>query len=308
MGAIFCIGSIIDSKKMDEMKRVVVIGASSLIGHFLLPRLVAEKYSVVAISRNPDEKSAALAGCEWRRVDIGESALSVTPPYALIHLAPLWLLPELLQRSSSLPERIIAFSSTSRISKSTSTSEQEREVADKLAQAEEHIARVASELAIPWTIFRPTLIYGAGLDKNVTTIAHFIRRFRFLPLVGKAEGKRMPVHADDLAVACLNCFAQENTQNKIYNLSGGEALRYREMVARIFHALGKKPRFLPLPRQGLERVLGLLAYLPRFSHVTPEMVNRMSQDLVFDSAEAVADFGYSPRKFNPTKADLMGEG
>ncbi len=289
------------------MKRVVVTGASSLIGHFLLPRLVAEKCSVVAISRNPDRKGAALAGCEWRCADIGESALSVMRPYTLIHLAPLWLLSELLQRSSSsLPDRIIAFSSTSRISKSTSTSEHEREIADKLARAEEQVALVAGELGVPWTIFRPTLIYGAGLDKNVTTIAHFVRRFSFFPLVGKAEGKRMPVHADDLAAACLNCFARESTQNKIYNLSGGEVLRYREMVVRIFHALGKKPRFLPLPHQGLERILVLLAYLPRFSHVTPEMVNRMSQDLIFDSDEAAADFGYSPRKFYPAKLDLMG--
>lgn len=289
------------------MKRIVVTGASSLIGHFLLPRLVAEKYSVVAISRNPEEQGAALADCEWRRADIGASALSVTPPYTLIHLAPLWLLPELLHRSSSPPERIIAFSSTSRISKLSSTSEHERGIADKLAQAEKQIALVAGESAVPWTIFRPTLIYGAGLDKNVTTIAQFIHRFRFFPLVGEAEGKRMPVHADDLAVACLNCLAQENTQNKIYNVSGGEVLGYREMVARIFHALGKKPRFLPLPHKGIEWILGLLAYLPRFSHVTPEMVDRMSQDLIFDSGEAAADFGYSPRKFYPAKRDLMGE-
>jgi hypothetical protein len=74
---------------------------------------------------------------------------------------------------------------------------------DGFGGAEEDLATKCARLGIAWTIFRPTLIYGCASDKNVTTIANFVRRFGFFPAVGRATGKRQPVHADDLAQACV---------------------------------------------------------------------------------------------------------
>ena len=288
------------------MNPVVVTGATSLIGYFLLPKLLAADYSVVAISRNPEKEKPLPAGSEWRSADISVATLSEEPTYTLIHLAPLWLLPELLQRSSAcLPERIIAFGSTSRISKAASSNEYERNIAEKLALAEDKIARLAEEHAIPWTIFRPTLIYGAGLDKNISTIARFVQRFGFFPLIGGATGKRMPVHAEDLAAACLSSMRREAGYNKMYNLSGGEMLSYREMVERIFDTLGKKPRYLHVPRWVLRWLLYTLSFVPKYSDLTPEMAGRMNDDLVFKASNAKSDFGFCPRNFSPTKVDIL---
>ena len=46
------------------------------------------------------------------------------------------------------------------------------------------------ERGVDWTLFRPTLIYGRGLDKNVTTIMRFIKRFHVFPIVGGGGGLR----------------------------------------------------------------------------------------------------------------------
>jgi hypothetical protein len=43
----------------------------------------------------------------------------------------------------------------------------------------------------------------------------------------------------------------------------------------------------------------LVSRIPRFRDFNAEMARRMNDDLVFDSAEAVRDFGYSPRSFTP---------
>ena len=69
----------------------------------------------------------------------------------------------------------------------------------------------------------------------------------FFSLLGQASGLRQPVHAEDLALACIQALDDPVTINKTYNLSGGETLSYREMVEKIFRSLGKTVHFLPLP-------------------------------------------------------------
>src|SRR5581483_4387437 len=102
------------------------------------------------------------------------------------------------------------------------------------------------EKGIAVTILRPTLIYGVGLDKNITVLTGFIRRFGFFPVYPPAFGRRQPVHADDLAIAVLNVMDNEKTFGRAYNVSGGEVITYRSMLERIFTALGRKARIIPL--------------------------------------------------------------
>ena len=98
---------------------------------------------------------------------------------------------------------------------------------------------------VDWVILRPTLIYGLGQDKNISEIVRLIRRFGFFPLVGQAKGLRQPVHAEDVATACLSALEKTDVVNRAYNLSGGETLSYREMINRVFTALGRRPRLIP---------------------------------------------------------------
>ena len=66
---------------------------------------------------------------------------------------------------------------------------------------------VAAERGIACTVFRPTLIYGAGTDRSLAPIARFARRWRVLPVPLGANGLRQPVHARDLAAACVAVLA-----------------------------------------------------------------------------------------------------
>jgi hypothetical protein len=53
-----------------------------------------------------------------------------------------------------------------------------------------------------WTILRPTLIYGAGIDRSITPIVQRALRLRLFP-IPLAGGLRQPVHADDIARAVV---------------------------------------------------------------------------------------------------------
>jgi len=297
---------------------VLVIGAGSQIGRFLLPRLLERGFTVHALSRSHPVGNKQ--GIIWHQADIEKLDLPDVEADGLIHLAPLPLLPPLLPRlirndsSLSAPglnappkkggraglKRVIAFGSTSRFVKQTSSDPHERAVALKLAEAEQAIAAFCEPIDLPWTVFRPTLIYGCGVDRNVTFIANFIRSYGFFPLIGGGQGLRQPVHADDLASACLSALDNPATFNRAYELSGGETVSYREMVTRIFASMGKTPRFLHVSLPVFQAAMKVMSWLPRYRHLSAEMARRMNQDLCFDHGEARRDFGYAPRGFEPS--------
>jgi len=153
-------------------------------------------------------------------------------------------------------------------------------------------------------ILRPTLTYGLGQDKNISEIIRLIRRLGFFPLLGQAKGLRQPVHAEDVAAACLLALERNSIINHAYNLSGGEILTYREMVKRIFIALGRHPGLISIP-SGLFRPASTLVRLfPRYRHWNIAMAERMNTDLVFDHSEAARDLSFKPRNFHLTSRDL----
>jgi nucleoside-diphosphate-sugar epimerase len=277
-------------------ERALVTGASSLVGTCLLERLVARGWPVRAFGRFGGTSSA---GVVWTRCDIVHG---LGPPDApartLFHVAPLWLLPGLLDGLGAWGvERVVAIGSTSRFSKLASSNPYEREVALRLAKAEEALEARSRDLGLRWTLFRPTLIYGRGRDRNVSAIGRFVKAVGFFPLAGDGKGRRQPLHAEDLALACLQVLDNPRTHGRAYDLAGGTTLTYREMVEAVFRGLGRNPRLVPVPRVVLGAALSAASWLPGQGHLTAEMARRTDEDLVFDATPAVTDFGWAPRPF-----------
>lgn len=274
---------------------VLVLGATSLIGRFVLPRLAAQGLDATAVSRTPGSDGPRL---RWLQADLSAPDLALPPAEAALSLSPIWLLPEALpalQRAGV--KRLVAFSSTSRFTKADSPIAEEREVARRLAEGEEATAAFCRAGGMGWTILRPTLIYAEGQDANVSRLARWIARFGVFPLAGEGAGLRQPVHADDLAAVAIKALRSPQSAGASYDLPGGETLTYRAMLVRIFHGLGRRPRILRTPPT-LWR-LGLKLAGSRLPGVNAAMGARMDADLVFDPAPALRDLGWSPRPFRP---------
>jgi nucleoside-diphosphate-sugar epimerase len=295
--------------------RVGVLGATSLIGDFLLPLLVEDGYDVVAFSRRmkDQQRQVKTQPVDWqllRKTTSSNVSDILTPEKQISHwmcLAPIWVLPEYFPLLSLYGvQHVVAISSTSRFTKTESSDPSERALAAKLTEGEELFIDWAQKNKVVWTILRPTLIYGLRHDKNVSVIIHFIKRFAFFPLLGTARGLRQPVHAHDVALGCLAALSAEKAFDRSYNISGGETLPYREMVGRIFSALGRKSRFVTFPLWLFRLAVLLLRMFPPFRHWSTAMAERMNQDLVFDHEDACRDLGFSPRPFLLTREDLLG--
>lgn len=273
--------------------RIAVVGASGQIGRYLLPRLIGAGARPLAFSRRRPDWAGWL-DLDWRcqpAETLRASALEGCA--ALIWIAPLNLFGDCaaalgLQRIS----RVVAFSSTSLSVKAVSPSAAERAMARLIARSEQALREHCRAAGCAWTLLRPTLIYGAGLDQNVSRLQRLIRRHGWLPLPFDCHGLRQPVHADDLAHACIQVLRSSAAAGRSYALPGGETLSFRALVERLFAVEGLPPRILPLPR-------ALLALVLRLRGEDPALLARMAEDLVFDAEPAARDFGYQPRGFQP---------
>ena len=272
---------------------VAVVGATSLVGHYLLPRLAAAGHAVHAISRKPPASEAG--PWRWHAADVSEGASALPAVTAAVHLAPLWLAPAVVEALAARGlRRLVAFGSTSRFTKVASPDPREREVARRLAEAEDAVAAACAKGGVAWTILRPTLIYGGGRDANLSAIAGWARRLGFVLVARGGAGMRQPVHADDLAAACLPILGLPRTHGRAYDVGGGTTLPYRAMVAEVCRGAGGA-RVIGVPAGVLRAAFrAARAVAPSAS---PAMVDRMERDLVVDDADARRDFGWAPRAF-----------
>lgn len=281
------------------MKTALVFGASGQLGVPLLDRLRDDGWRVYAVSRQARSEQPGLV---WLQGDLARVDGLPSQVQAIFSCGPLDHFAAWYARTRWPALRIVAFGSTSIEVKRGSADADERALAERLREAERVLFETASAGGIAATVLRPTLIYGAGRDRNLNRIAQVARRFGRFVLPRDATGLRQPVHAHDLADAAFDCIGAEASYGRPYALPGGETLAYRDMVRRVLAVLESAPRLHEVPSPVFNVVLAA-AHAAGFAlDFNEAAVTRMRSDLVFDPADAQRDFGYSPRGFRPTAA------
>lgn len=278
--------------------RALLFGATGAIGKSVCQRLLDKGWQVIAISRQPGV--IAQTGVEWRAGTLPDIALGNDRFDAVISCGPLDLFAQWFTQwyaqSKIQTTRLVAFGSTSVHVKQSSPDQSERELAQRLRHAEAQLDRVAAQKNIAITLLRPTLVYGFGMDKNISRIARIARRYGFFVLPQNALGLRQPVHVDDLADAAMVAVERTEKGMRSYDLPGGETLSYREMTKRILHGLQPPARLLILPGI-LFTWVAKIARLLGMHDAGEAVLARMREHLVFDDSSARTDLRYNPRSF-----------
>jgi uncharacterized protein YbjT (DUF2867 family) len=268
---------------------VLVIGGSSQIGYFLLPRLIASGEPVLALSRQP---RAPQDGVQWLEGALPDAVPPLPTLSAIVSFGPLPALASWLQQTplADAP-RVIATSSMSAQSKRDSAVAAERVISQQVRDGEAALAAACTARGCAWTVLRPTLVYGAGLDKSLTPIARRASSMRLFPLPA-GRGLRQPVHADDIAQAVIAALECHEAAGQIVSIGGGERLLAGEMFARVRRSLSTPTLPILLPRW-LLRLAGRV--LPR----ARGPLSRLDADLIADNAQLQQLLGVHPRPFQP---------
>ncbi len=284
--------------------RALVIGGSGQIGRFLIPQLLETGHEVLALSRTP--RASTRPDLAWLQGDVF-AAMPVLPALDMIFsLGPLNGFAAWLATAKLLGKpRIVAFGSMSASSKRDSPDPAERALAETLRRAELALAEAAVSADLSWTLLRPTLIYGAGLDRSLTPLARLGSRWHVFPYLRGASGLRQPVHAEDLASVCRSAAQANVAIGRSFDLGGGEQLAFATMLDRVRHSLTSWVLPIPVPRVALRVSLALAARSGLWSGLGPQVVARLDKDLLANDRLARDLLGWSPRPFQPASATWL---
>lgn len=293
----------------------LLFGATGAVGGHVLARLAARGEGVLAVSR---ERQADADGVRWAQGDvfvpspdlgrsIARQASGDWPP-AVISAGPLdgfvdWAMRQPLPAGL----RIVALSSMSAETKRDAGDPAERALAARLQRAETALLEAAGTRGWAVTLLRPTLIWGAGLDRSLSPLVRLSRRTRLLPLPRGSNGLRQPVHAEDLAVALIRACNRPELAGATLSLPGGETLGFADMLRRSLAAAAPGARVVQLPDALFAPVLAALRRGSPRMRAAANALARSRCDLVVTDP-GWHRLGLTPRAFTPSVEAFVAAG
>jgi uncharacterized protein YbjT (DUF2867 family) len=142
-------------------------------------------------------------------------------------------------------------------------------------KAELEAALEASGLS--YAILRPTVLFGKE-DILINNIAWMLRRLPLFGVFGDGRYRLQPIYVDDLAALAVSHGQAEG--NALIDAIGPETFTYRELVATIGEAIGKKRPIVGVPPWLGLLVAGVVGKMVGDVVVTREEIEGLMQDLL----------------------------
>ncbi|MNE26499.1 GDP-6-deoxy-D-mannose reductase [compost metagenome] len=124
-------------------------------------------------------------------------------------------------------------------------------------EAEQGLLGIADETGLEVVIVRPPLVYGPGVRANFASLMRALDRRLPLPFA-LIDNRRSLVSRANLVDLILLCMKHPAAANQVFLVSDGQDISTADLCRKLSHALGRRPRLLPVP-QGLLRFLAVLS-------------------------------------------------
>jgi len=276
--------------------RLLVTGGSGFLGGYVLAEAARRGHETVALARSGTAaRLVTRRGAQLLAGDLDDPArlpalFSAARCEVLVNLASLGFghAPSIVAAARAAGLDRSMFVSTTAVTTSL--------------PARSRTVRLAAERSIEtsglkWTILRPTMIYGAPGDRNLSRLLTLLHRAAVLPVPGGGRRLQQPVHVADVADAMLAAVAQPAAASRRYDVAGPVPLTFAELLRICAEAVGSRTRFVPVP---LAPAIAAVRCHERFSQapkIRAEQLRRLAEDKAFAIDEAVRDLAYAPRSF-----------
>lgn len=318
---------------MTPQTKVLIIGAGGFIGGFIAAEALRRGYEVTAGVRastgrrfladprlkfvildydSPQAMAEALAaaapegGWDWLVYNLGATKCTDFADFNRINVQYLRHVVEALRLSSTMPHRFLYMSSLSAIGRGD---ERTYEPIDGRIiphpDTRYGVSKIKAETFlestsdVPWTILRPTGVYGPHEQDYLMMIKSIERHFDFG--VGLRRQLLTFIYVEDLAAAVFDALASGRTLRRKYIIAEPRAYtqsEFRRMAAAELGVSWVIPVKLPL---WAVYVASAVAEKVGVARMKPSTLNRDKYRIMRQRnwncsvAEAQADFGFAPR-------------
>ncbi len=149
---------------------------------------------------------------------------------------------------------------------------------------------------IPYTILRPSLIYGPG-DQFTIRLSEMIRRSPVLPIIGSGKSRVQPIYIEDVVSCIVKAVTSDSFYNEMYEIGGPEQLTFEEVTVAIAAAMGVKRPAVHMPLFLVKSAARMLeSVLPRPPLTTDQLI-MLQEDNVCGMGDIRDAFGIEPVPF-----------
>jgi uncharacterized protein YbjT (DUF2867 family) len=227
--------------------RVVVLGATGVVGRALVPELAA-RHDVLAVSRRPPATSGVVA---WQQADaLDERTLdkpfeSSDAVVYLVHSLGSSQFEDADRRAAGNVARAAARAGVRQIVYLGGLGDDNPDLSPHLRSRSETAALLASE-SIPVTTLRAAMIVGAS-SAAFETIKALVDRLPAMVCPRWVTVPTQPIALRDVVAYLGSVTGTPETFGQTYDIGGPEVMTYREMIERIARIRGRNLRILEVP-------------------------------------------------------------
>jgi NADH dehydrogenase len=152
---------------------------------------------------------------------------------------------------------------------------------------------------IPFTIIRPTWIYGPR-DVSLNRFLGFARLLQAVPMTNLGRQQLAPVFIDDIARLAADSLVDPAATDQVFEVGGPETLSMREVIRRALAVAGIRRPIVPGPAPLIKLAALPMLLLPE-PPLTPAAIDFINQPATVDLGPLLARM---PRSLTPLDAGL----
>jgi nucleoside-diphosphate-sugar epimerase len=149
--------------------------------------------------------------------------------------------------------------------------------------------KLVLDSGLPYTVLRPTLMFGWFDRKHLGWLARFMRKTPIFPVPGQGDYLRQPLYVGDFCCVIIACM-DGAFAGRTFDISGLEQITYLEMIRQIREVVGSRTAIVRIP----VRLFGWLLRAYAVFDSNPPFTVRQLEALVIP--EAFPESGW-PRTF-----------
>jgi uncharacterized protein YbjT (DUF2867 family) len=153
------------------------------------------------------------------------------------------------------------------------------------------VERALAEVGMPYSIVRPTWVFGGERDVLTNNIAWILRHMPMFAIPGDGRYSVQPIHVGDLARICVE--GSQADGDVIVDAAGPETISFEHLVRAIRSAIGSRAPIIHVPPAVMSAASQALGLFVRDVVLTPDEIRGLMAGLLVSHSPALGRIPFS---------------